>query len=178
MLNFFNNKNQNRKEDCYLYKSGVIPEEILEDDNLDKYNLLLQDEKTSDFLKSLIKYFLVPYKISLLKFTLNKEYYENPYPIDFTNNHIYISPSLKKIKKLKENPFNIPLGYPNWFFIAFPDVALWAFEGEGLKLIKNRFKNIPEDELVDGKHISPDLLDDIIKLYQNNTNKQLECKKY
>ena len=34
------------------------------------------------------------------------------------------------------------MGYPSWFFIAFPDVAFWAMKGDGLELIKKRFKNL------------------------------------
>jgi hypothetical protein len=51
-------------------------------------------------------------------------------------------------------------------------------KGDGLELIKKRFKNLSEEELIDGNHIRANLLNDIIKLYQNNTNKPLECKIY
>jgi hypothetical protein len=95
--------------------------------------------------------------------------------MDFQHDHKHIAPSLKIIK---ENPYDIAMGYPSWFYIAFPDVALWAMKGDGSELIKKRFENLSEDELVDGKHIRANLLNDIIKLYQSNTNKPLECKKY
>jgi hypothetical protein len=114
-------------------------QKILDDDKLDLYNDLLLDDKIPENFKDLIRYFLIPNKVSILKYTLNKEYYEDPFPVDFRNNHKHIAPSLKKIK---ENPFDIAMGYPSWFFIAFPDVAFWAMKGDGLELIKKRFKNL------------------------------------
>jgi hypothetical protein len=175
MFNLFKKTNEGSKDDCYLIKSGVFEQKILDDDKIDLYNDLLRDDKIPENYKDLIRYFLIPNKISILKYTLNKEYYENPFPVDFHNNHKHIAPSLKKIK---ENPFDIAMGYPSWFFIAFPDVAFWAMKGDGLELIKKRFKNLSEEELIDGNHIRANLLNDIIKLYQNNTNKPLECKIY
>lgn len=175
MFNLFNKKNEGNKGDCYLIQSGVFEQKILDDDKLDHYNDLLRDDEIPENFKDLIRYFLIPYKISILKYTLNKEYYENPFPVDFHNNHKHIAPSLKKIK---ENPFDIAMGYPSWFFIAFPDVAIWAMKGEGHELIKKRFKNLSEEELIDGNHIRANLLNDIIKMYQSNTNKPLECKLY
>lgn len=175
MFNLFKKANEGSKDDCYLIKSGVFEQKIIDEDIMDDYNDLLRDKEISDFYKDLIRYFLIPYNISLLKFTLNKEYFENPYPIDFQHNHKHIAPSLKKIK---ENPFDIAMGYPSWFIIAFPDVSLWVMKGAGLELIKNRLKNLSEEELVDGNHLRSNILNDIIKLYQSNTNKILECKKY
>jgi hypothetical protein len=175
MFKLFSKKNEGNAGDCYLIKSGVFEQNILNDDKLDHYNDLLRDNEIPENFKDLIRYFLIPYKISILKFTLNKEYYENPFPVDFHNNHKHIAPSLKKIK---ENPFDIAMGYPSWFYVAFPDVALWAMKDDGLELIEKRFKNLSEEELVDGNHIRANLLNDIIKLYQSNINKPLECKKY
>ena len=175
MFNLFKKTNEGSKDDCYLIKSGVFEQKILDEDKLDHYNDLLRDNKIPENFKDLIRYFLIPYKISILKYTLNKEYYEDPFPVDFHNNHKHIAPSLKKIK---ENPFDIAMGYPSWFFIAFPDVAFWAMKSDGLELIKKRFKNLSEEELIEGNHIRANLLNDIIKLYQNSTNKPLECKIY
>jgi hypothetical protein len=175
MFNIFNKKNEGNKDDCYLIKSGVLEQKTLDEDNLDHYNDILRDVEVDQQFKDLIRYFLIPYKISILKFSLNQEYYQNPYPIDFENNHRHIAPSLKKIK---ENPLDVAMGYPSWFFIAFPDVALWAMKGEGVELVVRKFKNFSEEELVEGNYIRTHLLNDIIKLYQSNTNKPLECKLY
>lgn len=80
MFNLFKKNNEGSKDDCYLIKSGVFEQKILDDDKLDHYNDLLCDDKIPENFKDLIRYFLIPYKISILKYTLNKEYYEDPFP--------------------------------------------------------------------------------------------------
>ena len=175
MFNLLTKKYEGNKEDCYLLKSGSFEQKILDDDKLELYNDLLRDNKTSDNIKDVIRGFFIPYKISLLKFSLNKEYYENPHTVIFYNNDKHIAPSLKKIM---ENQFDIAMGYPSWFIIAFPDVVLWVMQGDGFEIINKRFKNLTDDEIGDGNHIRPNLLNDTIKLYQSNTSKPLECKKY
>lgn len=173
MFNFF--RKTESKDKCYLITSNAFEKKVLDEDSLSLYNGILNDEKASGYFKDLIIKFLLPFKISLLKFSLNKEFYEDPFPVNIHNN-IQVAPSLKIIK---ENPFDyISLGYPSWFYMAFPDVALWAMNGEGQILIKNKFKKYSEDELTDGNHIRANLLKYIIKLYLSKTGKSLECKKY
>lgn len=70
------------------------------------------------------------------------------------------------------------MGYPSWFLISFPDVALWAIKGKGRFLIEDKCRKLSEEELTDGRYIKADLLNDFIKMYQKNTQKLLECKKY
>ncbi len=175
MFNLFKRINEGNKSDCYLIKSGVFEQKILDDDKLEHYNNLLCDEEIPKNFKDLILYFLIPYKISILKYSLNKEYFADPFPYDLHNKHKHIAPSLTKIK---ENQFDIPMGYPSWFFIAFPDVALWVMKGEGIQHVKKRIKDLSEEDLFDGNHIRTNFLHDFIKLYQTNTNKPLECKKF
>jgi hypothetical protein len=162
-------------ENCYLIASKVFEKKILDDDSLSIWNDHLNDPEAPDDQKFLIINFLLPYKISVLKFLLNKDYWEDPFPVDFTNNHKHIAPSLKKIK---ESRYDIALGYPDWFFVAFPDVAFWAMKGPGKSLIMSKFKNYPEEKLSDGNYLRPNLLNEIIKMYLNNTGNPLECKKY
>lgn len=175
MFNIFNKKNEGSKKDCYLINSGVFDKNVLDVDQIDQYNDFLKDAKFPDRQKDLIRNFLIPYKISPLKFNLNQQYYRDPYPVDLQNDHKHIAPSLRKIK---ENSSENAMGYPSWFFTAFPDVALWAITGEGNKLIKERFQNLTEEEIIDGNHIRPNILNETIKLYLQNTNKLLECKKF
>ena len=143
--------------------------------SLEAYNDLLRSDEISEQRRNLIKDFLLPYEISLLKYTLNGEYFNNPFPVDLHHNHKHIAPSLKR---LKENQFDIALGYPKWFLFAFPDVALWARYGEGAELVLRRFKNLSEKDAIEGNQIKAFLLHEIIQLYQRNINKPLECKKY
>lgn len=186
MFNFFKKRKINKnnissnldflkKEDCYLFLSGVFEQNILDDDKLENYNELLIDIEVHDNYKDLIRYFLLPYKISSLKFTLNHEYYRDPFPSDIRHKHKHIAPSLRKIK---EQPFEIALGYPSWFFAAFPDVSLWAMRGEGKELVLNKFRSLSEDEIIQNNSIRSEHLHEIIELYKSNTNKTLECMKY
>jgi hypothetical protein len=177
MFNLFNKNNDGNKQDCYLIKSQLIDQKILDND-MNYYKEIFESEEIPLFFKDLAKNFLLPYKISFLKFSFNKEYYEDPFPLDLQNDHKHIAPSLKELKNIKENQFGIPMGYPSWFLIAFPDVALWAIKGAGLKLIENKYKNLTDEELNDGRYIRAELLNDIIKMYQSVTKKALECKNY
>lgn len=166
---------------CYLTKSDAIKPEMIEDDKLNNYHDLLQDEEIPDSFKNIIKRFLLPYRISILKYSLNNEYFNKSThflslpPPDLIHKHSYIAPSLKQIK---ENPMNMAMGYPSWFYIAFPDVYLWASKGYGSTLITNKYKSFKEIEFVSDGIIRLEILDDIIKLYLSNTNKTLECIKY
>jgi hypothetical protein len=156
---------------CYLHKSGVLPEKELEVDTIEVYSELLKELDIPEWLYHVITEFLVPFKISFVKFNLNREYYEQPFPVDFTHNHSYIAPSLRTLKK----PTNRPLGYPNWFFWAFPDVVVW---GSGNKLLEKHFGHLSKDQLVYNDTFRPEILYKLIKLYQKKTGKELECKLY
>lgn len=175
MFNLSKKTNLKDKEKCYLWNSGVLDREIFKGDVIDAYNELLEDEEVPMKFKEFIINFLIPYNISILKFSFNQEYFNDPFPVDFEYNHRHIAPSLRI---LKENPWDLSMGYPTWFYIAFPDVAIWAINGDGLELIKKRFKGLSEEELTDGRHIRPNHLNDIIRMYINKTNRSLECKIY
>lgn len=159
---------------CYLTESKVFEQSILEEDELSVYNEFLSDKDIPDELRLIITKFLVPYKISFLKFNLNKEYYGNPYPIDYRHNHKHIAPSLKLIKANKKD---VPLAYPNWVFAAFPDVIWWIMN-DGKSQMANIIKNRSMQDISDGRYIKDSMLIEIINLYMNKTGKQLECRKY
>jgi len=165
--------------DCYLQQTSEQWKakygKLLSDDKLEQWNELLADDELPVENQNIIKEFLIPHKISPLKWFLNNGYYKDPFPADFHYNHMHIAPTLKI---LKENPSHIAMGYPSWFFISFPDVAYWAMIGDGNAIIKSNFKNIKEEDLIDGKHIHKNWLNEIIKLYQESTRKALECQIY
>jgi len=172
MFNLF--KKAKDPANCYLIQSNVFDKRELEEDTLDQYDELLKDEGVDDFLKTIINDFFKPFEISLFKFTLNMEFYETPFPTDLNNNHSYIAPSLREIK---ENPFEMALGYPGWFIAAFPDVSLWVMRS-GKKKIMDKFRNYTEEQLIENKHIRLGLLKEIINMYLKTTRCDLECLKY
>ena len=160
----------------YLIKSGVYSAEELNKDTLDLYEEVLNDSKIDEFYKNLIIQFLIPHKISWIKFIFNKEYFDDPFPGILRNDHNDIAPSLKYIKEKWATIY--ASGYPGWFYIAFPDVALWAIKGDGNNIIKRKFSRLREDDLVENKHFKPEILFKIIELYKKNTNCTLECEIY
>ena len=111
----------------------------------------------------------------MLKYILNRDYFKKPYAEDLESNYNHIAPSLKHIKENK-NAYYLS-GYPNWFYLAFPDVILWILKGEGKKHIKNEFGTFTEAHHIDEKK-KPDYLKRYIMLYLDNSDKTLECEIY
>lgn len=166
------------KEECYLIKSGALDKDVLDKNNkLELYNDLLKDANTPDNMKTVINQFLIPYKISFIKFGLNTEFFDSNLPFSslYEAEYEHISPSLRKIQ---ENRIYIPRIYPKWVFAAFPDVILWLMKGNGRNVLKDKFNKLTESELTDDGYIKLNILKEIITKYQIDTNKSLECKIY
>jgi uncharacterized protein (TIGR02145 family) len=185
MNNQLNNESHDDPKHCYLIRSGMNDLNFLDGYKLENFYEFLSTDKIDDKFKEVIRDFFIPFKISPLKFALNKDYYEDlapPYSFGLLNDGTvtgdypkHIAPSLHFIK---QNPMEMAMGYPEWFYMAFPDVAIWAIKGESVSLLKEKFKNVPIEEFIDNKSIRNKYLIEIIKLYQNITNKPLECKIY
>lgn len=168
-------KKTNPSNDCYLLSANVLDKETLNDSNWDNYDKHLQDPDIDPYFEKVINLFLKPYNISFLKWTLNNEYFKNPFPVDLKNNHRHIAPSLRKIK---EDTTRRAMGYPNWFYAAFPDVLDWAAQDLGYEIVANLLRNYSEEELVDGNHLRLEVLVEIVNAYIEKAKKPLECKKY
>ena len=69
MFNIF--KKLDSPENCYLIASNVFEKKDLVEDNLNLYTDFLKKSDVPDYFKFLIKNFLLPYKISFLKYKLN-----------------------------------------------------------------------------------------------------------
>jgi hypothetical protein len=158
----------------YLIKSELGDTDGLEaDNNLESYEELLSDEDTPQSSKELIINFLLPYKISLLKFTLNQEYFEQDSFLDDIRDYEYIAPSLKEIKC---NRHYIVSAYPEWFYSAFPDVVIWSQIEPGEESLKKMFFSLPEGYTIEMGHFKTDLLKRIVDTYLEDTNNLLECQ--
>ncbi len=164
----------------YLYQSGEIKLEILLDD--DGFQDVLNESKTfSEEDKYLIEYLqlLVRYDMSYIKHFLNAEYHRERHMILPEKGWIHISPSLRDISNNSSGP--IPMGYPEWFIIMFPDVILWASYNDGNKLILNWLEDLEynkEIELVDPvtKKFTIFILEEMIKKFLRYHN-YLECSR-
>lgn len=157
----------------YLVKSGVLDQEKLNEDTLDIYKDILADNDADESFKQIILHFFIPYQISFYKFIFNNDYYKTPEFTRFTINKRQISPTLIV---LMENPAIRALGYPHWFYVAFPDVAWWALQGKGNPIIKREIGSLPIAEVLDGKEMKYSIIKLIIDLYQRHTNNMLECQ--
>lgn len=177
LLKKVNKYSAGKQEKCYLISSGIFPQEVLENDTLEPFCDLLEESEIDDTFKEAVKMVLIPYNISFFKFGLNREFFSDPYPIDHIHNHKQIAPSLIRIKKEK----NVPMGYPLWFVISFPDVLYWILtaKDEVLSLIKEELKKMEDNQqfILNG---SPTIhfFIRLINFYISNTNKDLECRNY
>ena len=70
--------------------------------------------------------------------------------------------------------FNLPLGYPNWFYAAFPDVTSWLITDEGMNYLKKSFSN--SDDIVDSESdkVKVDILRQLVEVYKNKKCNKLE----
>lgn len=159
---------QDDPKNCYLISSNIYDNEALEEDDLNLWNAYLEDDNMDVYFKTAITELYLYYKISPMKVNLNLGYIQES---DFyTDLFLDIAPSLKRLKPMFSN---IPLGYPRWFLISFPDVLFWAMNENNQMFIIN---NLKDDN--DGKFLSINSLKFIIELYLERTKKQLECKLY
>ena len=158
----------------YLVKSGVLDKAQLSEDTVESYKGMLEDKDTDPTYHKLISNFLLPYRISFFKFIFNKDYYREV--VDKSERtRRQIAPSLVK---LMDDPTCRANGYPHWFYIAFPDVALWAMIGNGNSILKQEFAKLPMEKIIENGGFSIPFLKMIIELYKQDTNNRLECEMY
>ena len=63
------------------------------------------------------------------------------------------------------------------FYIAFPDVAVWAAMGQGRNIVVSKFKKDIKDEPIEGEFCKVLILSEIIKMYLEKESIPFECKK-
>lgn len=157
----------------YLHASQKVDKKILDAEKYERYFDIVMDQSAPDELKRVILKFFIPYKISLLKVKLNRDFLSNPYAYLYEDTEI-VAPSLVMLKK---ETLVLPPGYPDWFYAGFPDVAWWMIEGSGTKLIYEK-EGIPPSELMDGNHLKDNVIKEFIDKYLSETGNKLECSIY
>ena len=161
-----------------VVQTGLISVKDLQSETIDKWHLILEDKETSDEFKILIKFFFIPFNISMIKVNFNLEYSEEVGSFgssehsSFWKNYDHIAPSLRQVYK---DRFDIPLGYPKKFIACFPDVVNWAMKGEGLSLIKSTFYKRDPDQYITNRSLNLEVLIEIVLLYLKVSKKELEC---
>jgi len=117
---------------------------------------------------------MIPYKINFQKFLVNMDCMQNGHSYSYnysqgsTFSMIYFAEEI--------NSWELPLGFPDWFYWAFPDVVYWIIKEDGVKEMHAQFENLSETELIDSSEgrFRIKILKDIIDLYRSKTGKKLE----
>lgn len=138
---------------------------------LNQWREFANDPETPAKLRTIIYDFFIPYKISFIKCSINFDAISDPFRYIMYQDEPLFS---KTLKCFQEDPSLKAMGYPDWFYSAFPDVAMWAIKGAGLSIIKQSFKNLSEDELIYNNSLRNEHLKFIVDLYISRTGNKLE----
>ena len=146
----------------------------MENDKMKAWQELLADAQVSPIMKTIIRDFFIYYKIDPVKYSINMDATADPYRFLMYEDEPLFSKSLQEFQK---RPSLKALGYPDWFYLAFPDVALWALDGLGVEVIRKEFSHFTEEMLIDlnRRQIKEQHLKRVIDLYLLEDN-LLECK--
>lgn len=135
------------------------------------------EDKIPEELKYIITDFFIPFNIDPVKFLCNRNADSGPpRNIMYYQDSDFIKENFSKtLEKFLDEPELKACGYPDWFYYAFPDVAMWAIKGKGNRVIKNEFSNLEEHELIDltRGQLKDRHLKTIVRIY-SRTHK-LEC---
>lgn len=164
------------RENEYLLLADLDKTIIKEDyeNSLIIYNSWLKEVNISEEFKEIVRYFFIPYNISVIKFGFNKEYSQLQDTIkEVEKNNKLVSPSLRKMggdRKYRA------MGYPEFFYTVFPDVVIWGMM-DGYQEVKKEL-SFYVNEINDSTetHLSFPILKLIIGLYLKSTGKILECQ--
>ena len=131
-------------------------------------------EGQSLYFCNAVDYLMIPNKINFQKFIVNMDCMQNRHSYSYnysqgsTFSMIYFAEEI--------NSWELPLGFPEWFYWAFPDVVYWIIKDGGAKEMHEKFKNLSETELIDSSEdrFKITILKEIVDLYKRITGKRLE----
>lgn len=145
----------------------------------------IQDEKTRQYFINFVKNFYIPDCIDIKKLQGNSQilqYHNRSLAISFISleNNIedftqFATPSIDGIAAIGSKP----LGYDDWFIIAYPDVVEWVMNLNNQEFINTVGVGNPNDETLfydSEKKIKSEILRKIVNNYLA-TSKTLECGK-
>ena len=117
---------------------------------------------------------MIPYKIDINKFIVNMDCFRNSHSYSYT----HAEASARSMIFFAEhiNSWEIPTGFPDWFYGAFPDVAYWIIKDNGIDTISNELPELNDGDLVDPaiNKIRVRNLKKVIDLYLRISKKRLE----
>ena len=127
--------------------------------------------------KSAINDLFIPYKIKLSTYLINKDCFEQRYSYSYKFKHGSTFSMVHWAETV--NLYDLPLGFPHWFYHAFPDVAKWASEDRSaktvLKPLFDKYDSMQNFDIHDSDgRLTIYVLKRIVDLYVNTTHKKLE----
>jgi hypothetical protein len=145
---------------------------------LDKLNE--EEHKTKEF-KEIITVFMIPDKISPIKFmanyqALSLDEIDSMIFGEENDDNVQPSPSFKKLPGvINRSPY-----WPNWFLAGYPDVANWIMaklHQDPLGIMKKLGYSAEKMKAMDpnNSQTTNHFLRAIIDLYRSETNNDLEC---
>lgn len=124
------------------------------------------------YFKEAIESLFIPFKVSLKKFAINMNCME----IGNSYSYEYSSPSTPHLGDWCMMPqWERPLGYAEWFYAAFPDVASWVMTAPGRKAVEAALAGIPDDEYSGSNcRLRIPILKRVVQAFVNNSRFPLE----
>lgn len=141
---------------------------------LDKIAWKRMKEGKTPYFCDAVDTLMIPYKIDINKFIVNMDCFRNSHSYSYTHSQS----STKSMFFFAEqiNSWELPLGFPDWFYGAFPDVAFWIIKENGLEVIDEELPELNDGSLIDpiSNKIRVSNLKKVIDLYLRESRKQLE----
>lgn len=140
--------------------------------DIEQWKDMMSDSSFPEELKELIKEFFIPFSIDPMKFLVNLDATTDPFRYIMYDDEPLFSNTLRNFQ---EDPTLRAFGYPDWFYLAFPDVVMWA-TGTGKIMVMDNLKEFKEYEVIDDdtRKINHDILKSIILLFLKDGN-TFEC---
>lgn len=133
----------------------------------------LKNGKTPYFCEA-IDNLMIPFKVDINKFIVNMDCFRNSYSYSYTHSQASTHSMVFFAEHIKS--YELPLGIPDWFYGAFPDVAYWIIKENGLSTIEKELPELNDEDSIDpvSKKLSVKLLKKVIDLYLKRKSRFLE----
>lgn len=155
------------------YLANRYQKQVMSDPEFDSltWEIFLKDEELDcEESKKIILDFFIPYKVRIQNWIVNQDCFEQRYSYSYdfqqgsTSSMIYWSEDVQT--------WEMPTGIPEWFIIAFPDVAKWIATEEGMSAINRIYGDAEDDEMSDANgYAKKSVLKTMIDLYIKHGHK-------
>ena len=135
--------------------------------------LRVANNAKTEKLKGAVMELFIPYKIDITKYSINEDCFKREDSYDYETRQYCTTSLAYWIERLKNE--DMPMGFPGWFYPAFPDVAKWTQTPEARIFLEPMFEfNKPYlEDRSDGK-LSLYILKKVVSTFIISTGKKLE----